>query len=79
MDDEDDYVEVYEMVGTVAEWDGERGYMLSEDGERVSISRSTWTRRPAFTVPLRVGDRIHCWVTAEISWTVVRVLSLGEA
>jgi hypothetical protein len=73
MDDEDDYIEVYEMVGTVAEWDGERGYILSEDGERVSISRSTWSRRPAFTVPLKVGDRIHCWVTAEVSYTLKKI------
>lgn len=73
MDDEDERVEVYELVGTLAEWDGERGYILSEDGERVSIYRSTWTRRPAFTVPLKVGDRIHCWVRAEVSYSLERI------
>jgi cold shock CspA family protein len=72
-DDEDDYVEVYEMVGTVAEWDGRRGYILSEDGEHVSIYRSTWTRRPAFTAPLKVGDRIYCWVGAEVSYSLQRI------
>jgi hypothetical protein len=73
MDDEDDYTEVYEMVATLAEWDGERGYMLSEQGERVSIYKNTWTRRPVFTVPLKVGDRIHCWVRAEVSYRLQRI------
>ncbi len=71
-DDENDYVEVYEMVGTVAEWDGERGYILSENGERVSLYKNTWSG-PAFTVPLKVGDRIHCWVTAEISFSIEKI------
>jgi cold shock CspA family protein len=70
--DEDDDVEVYEMVATVAAWDGQRGYMLSEDGEHVSISRGTWAR-PAFTVPLKIGDRIHCWVRAEVRYTLEKI------
>ncbi|MCZ7594275.1 MAG: hypothetical protein M5U16_04665 [Hyphomicrobium sp.] len=72
MNDEEDAVKVYEMVGTVAEWDGHSGYMLSEEGERVSLSNRCWGR-PAFTVALKVGDRIHCWVTAETTFTLKKI------
>lgn len=71
-DDEDDYVDVYEMACVVAEWDGERGYMLSEDGERISLSRRKLARQ-GVTVPLKVGDRIHCWVTAETTFSLEKI------
>jgi cold shock CspA family protein len=46
-----------EMHGTVAQWDGRFGYILTDDGERVSISQSLLIANGHDETP-KVGDRI---------------------
>ncbi len=70
MNDDDDYIEVYEMAGTVIEWDGHGGYLLSDEGDRVLLT-SWMLSRQGVTVPLKAGDRLHCWVREEISYRLV--------
>lgn len=72
MNDDDDYVEVYEMAGTVIEWDGHGGYLLSDDGDRVLLTRWMLSRQ-GVTVPLKVGDRLHCWVREEITYRLEKI------
>ena len=71
-DDEEDRVELYEMACTVAEWDGKRGYMLSDDGARVALNAMTFGLR-RITHPLKVGDRVHCYVRAEVSYSLNKI------
>jgi hypothetical protein len=71
-DDEADRVELYEMVCTVAEWDGQRGYMLSDDGAKVALHATTFGLR-RITHPLKVGDRVHCYVRAEVSYSLSKI------
>lgn len=71
-DDEADGVEVYEMVCTVAEWDGKRGYMLSDDGDRVALHATAFGLL-RITHPLKVGDRVHCYVRAEVSYSLSKI------
>lgn len=71
-DDEADRVEVYEMVCTVAEWDGQCGYMLSDDGDRVGLNAMAFGLR-RIAHPLKVGDRVHCYVRAEVSYSLNKI------
>jgi cold shock CspA family protein len=70
--DAEDRVALYAMVCTVAEWDGARGYMLSDDGDRVGLRAMTFGLRQ-ITHPLKVGDRVHCYVRAEVSYSLSRI------
>jgi cold shock CspA family protein len=54
--------EDYEATGTVAAWNGKSGYLLTDCGERIPLT----TKRLhgyGFTGPIRVGDRIHVWLS----------------
>lgn len=46
-----------EMHGTVAQWDGRDGYILTDDGERVWISRLLFLTHGSDERP-KVGDRV---------------------
>ena len=69
MDDEE---ELYEMVGTLVEWDGIKGWMVTDDGERIFMSRARDLARGA-KFPYAVGCRIHCLVSAEVTYKVKHV------
>ena len=67
-----DCTELYEMTCTVAEWDGTRGYMLSDDGAKVPLQATIFGMR-RITHPLKVGDRVHCSVRAEVSYSLNKI------
>ncbi|MDP1591822.1 MAG: hypothetical protein Q8M07_28950 [Prosthecobacter sp.] len=69
---EQDCTELYEMTCTVAEWDGKRGYMLSDDGAKVPLHATIFGLR-TITHPLKVGDRVHCYVRAEVSYSLSKI------
>ena len=57
-----------EMVGTVSEWNGTSGCILTDTGERVPFNHFT-LRALGFEQPLKVGDRIHFWASESIKIT----------
>jgi hypothetical protein len=65
----DESPELFEMVGTLTEWDGHRGYMLSDAGDRFQLSNLRDAIR-GVSFPYSVGCRIHCVVSAEVVYTV---------
>ena len=56
--DTDNGDELFEMSGTIVEWDGRRGYVLTDCGERITLLRFL-LKSLGFAGPVKVGDRIH--------------------
>lgn len=64
----DDDRELYEMHGTVADWDGWRGDILTECGERLYLSRLTLSLLGCEQEP-KVGDRIRLLASRRVTVT----------
>lgn len=54
----------YEFQGFIDEWDGTKGQILTETGERIFVSRFMLKELGIFHSP-NVGDRIHFWAEKE--------------
>jgi hypothetical protein len=69
MDAQDNEPALYEMVGTLVEWNADlhHGYVISDDGVRVSVMN---LRR---SFPFAVGCRVHCLVSAEVQYRVQEI------
>lgn len=75
--DDDESDELYEMSGTLAEWNGKTGTILTDCGERVPLLRMMLHLR-GFKAPVKVGDRIHFHasehVTVDYSLSRIRLI-----
>lgn len=70
-DSDDDGAQLYEMMGTLTEWDGTSGCVISDCGERLVIHRLA-LKVFGFEQPIEVGDRISFLASkrAQISYSL---------
>ena len=58
----------FEMVGTVVEWDGTHGQIITTSGERVALHRLL-LKLLKLDQPIKVGDQIRFWATKRVRIT----------
>lgn len=61
----DDGRGLYQMIGTVTQWDGTSGCIITNSGERVAIHRFL-LRVLGLQQPLKIGDQVHFWASKRV-------------
>lgn len=65
----DDGRGLYEMVGTITQWNGTSGDLITDSGERVVLHRFL-LKMIGRDEPLKVGDRVQFWATKSVTYEV---------